>query len=234
MTCVKPRSLVACQLDRQNASAPGARSPVFMWRGPGRMSPRPASVMAIWSWTSAPLAGFRSRDVAATAFLAWSLPLRLSSSGPRREASTPNRGKSGRSPHVAALHNIRPGPLTVTRAAIGHTRRKSLITARGAAVMHESPGRSRGCRCRTGRGVRLLACVAVSHPCGPSAEMVGDCRAIQPGCRGGCRWRRERCGFRPGHPADARRGGGGGPGGLGGGQASSSWTAAFRLASASR
>jgi len=71
------------------------------------------------------------------------------------------------------------------------------------AVMHESPGRSRGCRCRTERGVRLLACVAVSHPCGPSAEMVGDCWAIQPGCRGGCRWRRERCGLRPRHPTDA-------------------------------
>ena len=44
------------------------------------MSPRSASVMAIWSWTSAPLAGFRSRDVAATAFLVgpylWECPHR--------------------------------------------------------------------------------------------------------------------------------------------------------------
>ena len=79
MTCeaAVTGGLSAGPAERECAGCEVAR---FMWRGPGCMSPRPASVMAIWSWTSAPLAGFRSRDVAATAFFAWSLPLRLSSS----------------------------------------------------------------------------------------------------------------------------------------------------------
>src|SRR5690348_9491681 len=72
----------------------------FLWRGPGQHVAAFGIGDGDLVLDERPAGRVRSRDVAATAFLVWSLPLGMSSSGPRREASAPNRGRCGRFPNV--------------------------------------------------------------------------------------------------------------------------------------